>query len=370
LKDKRIPIIVVACCVLLLLAGAALYARARSGVNQAALASQPKGVTVATAERASFRAVHRYVGTVVPWLSARIGPQLTAAYVDTVLVRPGASVKRGAVLATLDCRNASSAASALRQQARAVARTQSAVASEAARMSGLLAGGFVSPDELEQKRAESESKDAQRLGLEAQAAGSTLQVQDCILRAPFDGEVMERFADPGAFVRPGMPVVTLVDRRLVRIAADVPEEDFEAVVPGAKVQIHLLATDRDLSGVIARRAPGADSDTRTIHFEIDLPNEQRDLPVGTTAELRLESGSPMDAVKVPLIAATLRGEKANLFVVEQGVARARTEPVLGEREGVLYLSPQLAAGSLVVTEGRAAINDGDRVESRTVEARQ
>jgi RND family efflux transporter MFP subunit len=361
---KRIPVVLAASCVLLLLAGAALYAHARAGTNQVALVSLAKGVTVAKAERASFRAVHRYVGTVVPWLSARIGPQLTAAYVDTVLVRPGAFVKRGAVLATLDCRNADTAARSLHQQARAVAHTQAAVASEAARMGSLLDGGFVSPDELEQKRAESQSKDAQRLSLEAQAAGSSLQVQDCIMKAPFDGEVLDRFDDPGAFVRPGMPVVTVVDRHLVRVTADVPEEDFAAVAPGSPVEIHLLATGRDLKGLVARRAPGADPETRTVHFEIDLPNDNRELPVGTTAELRLEAGLAIDSTRIPLSAATLRGEKANVFIADNGIARARTVPVLGEREGSLYLDQQLPAGALVVTQGRGALIDGDRIETQ------
>jgi RND family efflux transporter MFP subunit len=361
---KRIPLVLAASCGSLLLAGFALYAHARSGVNHVALDEKPKGVTVAKAERASFRAVHRYVGTVVPWLSARVGPQLASAYVDTVLVRPGSMVKKGAVLATLDCRNASSAAQALKQQAQAVAHTQAAVASEAARMGSLLDGGFVSPDELEQKRAESQSKDSQRLSLESQAAGSSLQVQDCIMKAPFDGEVLERMFDPGAFVRPGMPVVTVVDRHLVRVTADVPEEDFAAVAPGSPVQLHLLATGKDLKAVVARRAPGADPDTRTVHFEIDLPNDNRELPVGTTAELRLEAGLAQESTRIPLSAATLRGEKANLFVADNGVARAKTVPVLGEREGQLYLDASLDASALVVTQGRGALADGDKVETQ------
>ena len=56
-----------------------------------------------------FRPSRTYVGTMEAWLSASIGPQLVSAYVDTVLVRPGAVVKRGEVLATLDCRDASAA---------------------------------------------------------------------------------------------------------------------------------------------------------------------------------------------------------------------------------------------------------------------
>jgi membrane fusion protein, multidrug efflux system len=365
MKQNRLPLVLAGATLLVLVAGGALLHRAKGATNQVALASKPKGVTVARAEAARFRSVHKYVGTVVPWLSARIGPQLTAAYVDTVLVRPGALVKRGAVIATLDCRNADAAARAIQQQARSVARTQEAVAAEAARMSGLLDKGFVSADELEMKRAESESKDAQRRSLEAQAAGSGLQVQDCILRAPFDGEIIDRLVDPGAFVRPGAAVATLVDRHVVRVVADVPEQDFEAVAPGAKVQIHLLAVNRDMTGIVSRRSPGADPETRTVHFEIDLPNDEKEkLPVGTTAELRIEAGSAMEATLIPLSAATIHGEKASLFIADGEIARQKVLPVLGEREGMLYVDPSLAAGAMVVTQGRGALEDGDHIEAR------
>jgi multidrug efflux system membrane fusion protein len=149
----------------------------------------------------------------------------------------------------------------------------------------------------------------------------------------------------------------------VRVVADVPEEDFDAVATGSKVAIHLLATGKDVTGIVARRAPGADSETRTVHFEIDLPNDKKDLPVGTTAELRIESGTPVEATRVPLTSAVLRGEKANLFVDDSGVARAKAVPVLGEREGFLYLDKSLPTGSLVVTQGRGALEDGDRIEN-------
>ena len=36
-----------------------------------------------------------YVGRLDPWIAASVGPQFVSAYVDTVLVRPGAVVKRG-----------------------------------------------------------------------------------------------------------------------------------------------------------------------------------------------------------------------------------------------------------------------------------
>jgi len=100
--------------------------------------------------------------------------------------------------------------------------------------------------------------------------------------------------DPGAFVHPGDSVATIVDRATVRVTVEVPEIDFEYVAPGTLVRIRALANDRELAGTIARRSPAADPSTRTVHFEIDVPDPKRQLPVGTTAELTmtLESPSP------------------------------------------------------------------------------
>jgi RND family efflux transporter MFP subunit len=344
-----------------------LYRRANPDGRDPALGAAPKGVTVTAVAAATYQPARRYVGTVEPWVQAKLGPQLVSAYVDTVLVRPGDQVKRGAVLATLDCRNASAVEQGVAAQARAVAAQQTASASEAARLGGLLDGGFVSQNEVEQKRADSVSKEAQLLALQARVAGTSLEVADCVQRAPFDGEIGDRHVDPGAFVRPGTAVVTLVDRRTVRVTAEVPETDFAAVAPGTAVRLRFLATGGERGGTISRRAPAADPGTRTAHIEIDVDDAARILPVWTTAEISLDVGAPVPAIRLPVVGATVRGAKAALFVVEAAVAHARTLTVLGERAGQLYLEPKLAAGAHVVVEGRAQLDDGDVVAERLSE---
>ena len=363
MKKDRIPLYIAAGVAALLVAGALLFVHARGSINDVALSSLPKGVTTTRAVAAKYRETRRYVGTLEPWVAAKIGPQLVSAYVDTVLVRPGAIVKRGQVLATLDCRNADAISKAVAMQARALERTQKALANEAARIGSLLDGGFASTDEVEQKQAESESKAAQFLALKAQMMGSNLQVADCVLRAPFDGEVSERTMDPGAFAKPGAAIVTVVDRSTVRATIEVPEDDFAAVPPATPVQIHVLASGQDLLGKIARRAPSADPLTRTVHVEIDLPNRDRSIPVNTTAELRIDVGQAVPAAEIPLYAATVRGRRATVFVVDGGVARRQVFKTLGEREGTLFVEPALAAGTQVVTQGRTSLRDGDHVQA-------
>jgi RND family efflux transporter MFP subunit len=342
--------------------------RAESRTNKVALSAEPKPVTVVAAKEAKFRASRTYVGTLEPWVAASVGPQLVSAYVDTVLVRPGATVKRGDVLATLDCKSASAAQQAVAMQARAVEQRQQALADESARISSLLDGGFVSKNEAEQKQAQSMAEEAQLLATKAQLMGTALEVNDCVLRAPFDGEVSSRTVDPGAFVRPGTAIVAIVDRSTIRLTADAPEIDFDVVPAGTPVSVRAFATNKQLTGTVARRTPSADPSTRTVHFEIDLPDPAREIPVNTTGEIRVEVGDPMPATELPLSAASIRGEKATVFIVEDGVAHSKTLVAKGELGGSVFVDAALAPGTLVVTEGRGLLSDGDRVQAKTVES--
>jgi multidrug efflux pump subunit AcrA (membrane-fusion protein) len=150
----------------------------------------------------------------------------------------------------------------------------------------------------------------------------------------------------------------------------VPEIDFDAVAPKTPVVLKLLATGKRIPGEVARRAPGADPSTRTISFEVDLPNTARDIPVGTTAEIYVDVGELVDAVEVPLLAARIRGRSATLFVIEDGIARKVSVDVVGERGGSVFLAPKgLPPGKHVVTQGRALLANNDRVAAKLDEPR-
>jgi multidrug efflux pump subunit AcrA (membrane-fusion protein) len=167
--------------------------------------------------------------------------------------------------------------------------------------------------------------------------------------------------DPGAFAKPGVTLVSVVDRSTVRYTAEVPEVDFPIVLPGTVVRISVSSTKQELRGVISRRAPAADPSTRTVHIEVDLADPDRAIPVGTTGEARFDVGPPEPATLIPLGAASVHGAKATVFLVEGDVAHARTVAVKGERGTDLFVDPSLTPGARLVTEGRALLTDGDRV---------
>ncbi len=364
-KHKRVPIVIVGATLALALLGGLMVWFAGHKVNRTPMAGLPRPVSVVNAKASSFRDSRTYVGTIQPWVEANIGPQYISAYVRTVLVRPGDTVDEGAVIATLDCSNPSEATRAAGMLARSVEARQRALADESARVRSLLDGGFVAPNESEQKEAQSEAEHAELLEANAKLASAALDVKDCVLRAPFAGEISARAVDPGAFVHPGTAIVSMVDRKTLRVTADAPERDFDDVEIGTAVTIEALSTRTSIAAKVSRRTPKADPGTRTIHFEVDVADPNRTIPVGTTAIIHIDVGQATPASEVPVYAATVTDNEAALFVVDHAVAYKRTVTVLGEVGGSLFLQlDQLPAGSVVVTEGRALLANKDRVQAQ------
>lgn len=365
---KRFPIFPVGVAggvVIVIALGAALIVHAESKTNKIALGESPKPVAFTLARAADYRPSRTYIGTIRPWVEANVGPQFVAAYVGTVLVRPGAEVQRNEVLATLDCRNANAATQAIASQARAIDARQKALADEAARKKALLDGGFIAENDVIQTTARSDAEAASLAAQRASLAQSALQVDDCVLRSPFEGEVGARYMDPGAFARPGSTMITIVDRSTVRVIVDVPESDFDHVAPGTKAKIHIVSSNRDLEASVSRRAPSADPGTRTVHVEIDVLDPKRTIPVNTTAEVHVDVGEPIPAIQIPISSATAQNGKAVFFTIEGDVAHIHAPPLLGEIGGDFYLAPKdLPAGAKVVTEGRTTLRDNDHVTAK------
>jgi RND family efflux transporter MFP subunit len=359
-----VPVVIVVTVVGTLFGGWNLVNMALADSQQSALADAPKPVTVVEAQSVPYRPLRRYVATIAPWLETRVGPQFVSAYVDDVRVRPGSEVDKGDILAILDCRNTAAQRRAMVRQNKALEARQKALDSEVDRYQRALEEGYASPIEAERRMAAALEQQSEILANDARISGIRLEVNDCTLRAPFSGEVAARLLDPGAFARPGTPIVHLVDRSLLRIEAVVPESDFALITPGTPVRVDVLATGHSFKAEISRRAPAADPATRTVTCEIDIEDANRELPTGTTVELTIGVGDPVPAVRIPLTAAIIRGETATVVVVEDDRVAKRVLNVVGEREGALFVDTDLEPGTLVVTDGRTTLLPGEAVDYR------
>ena len=358
---RSIPLVLSLVTTAVVLAGVGLAVRAARRQNHTTLAQSAKFVGVVPARETLYRAEHRYVGAVLAWNEAKLGPQFISGYVTEVRVRPGALVRRGEALAIIEPELAKDRNLASAKQAEAIKARLGFLARESERIQGLEKKGIVSQNDSENKLAEVQSEKAKLEAAQAEMASSDVQFRDTVQRAPFDGEIGERFLDPGAFVRPGNFIVSVIDRGRVICATDAPEQDHPFLEVGRAVHLRLLATSQELDGKISRVSPAADPATRTLHFEVDLDNKDRAIPVGTSVEMLILENAGQKVIQLPSAAAKVEGTRATVFLLDGDKARKKVLKFLGEREGILFLSPDLPPGAQVVMDGREALEDGDPV---------
>ena len=177
------------------------------------------------------------------------------------------------------------------------------------------------------------------------------------IRAPFDGSVTERFADPGAFIQQGK-LISIVDASKVRILLDVPEAEVRFSPVGTEAKVHLDAIPgRSIKGKISRSAGALDPVLRTMRVEIDLPNEDSTIYPGMFARVELGVDRHPNVLVIPSQAVGISQDKSFVFVNSNG--KAKKIPItLGAREGGWCEARSGLTGEelIIIPEGRTLID--------------
>jgi RND family efflux transporter MFP subunit len=191
------------------------------------------------------------------------------------------------------------------------------------------------------------------------------------VRAPYDGIVTARFADPGALIQiatssatNAIPLFTIMNLNTVRIYANVPQDDSPWIVPGktnVTVKVSELP-DRVYQGTITRSTLALDPSTRSLLVEIDLPNPDHVLRPGTFVELTIGLREIPNALVLPMQAVNSGPKGKSLFIVEQG--KAKSVPVqTGITDGKwIEITQGLQGDEEVVVVGKRQLLDESPVQ--------
>ncbi len=98
-------------------------------------------------------------------------------------------------------------------------------------------------------------------------------LSDTTIRAPFDGTVLERLTNLGAYVSAATPIARLVRVDPVRFRCEVSELEAALVQVGQTLRLEVQGTLHE--GRVARVAPALSPDSRTLLVESMLANDGR-----------------------------------------------------------------------------------------------
>jgi membrane fusion protein (multidrug efflux system) len=186
------------------------------------------------------------------------------------------------------------------------------------------------------------------------------------IRAPFAGQVTQRWVDAGAFLAAGGdPVLRVVDSSKVRCQVAVTEWEVPWVAVGKPVKVLVDALGAPaLEAVISRAGVALDASTRTLPVEVDLPNPGGRLVAGMSVTVQIGVERHENAVLVPVEAVVM--EKTQGFVFKAVGGKAVKTPVkIGFRDAASVEVPELSAEDVVLVVGTAVVADGQEVKVRT-----
>ncbi|UCC49670.1 MAG: efflux RND transporter periplasmic adaptor subunit [Gemmatimonadota bacterium] len=310
------------------------------------ISSEPVNVEVSTAA-ASYSMI-TLPGTIVATEEAELATRISGT-IRQVLVDIGARVSAGAPLVTLDSkeidariRSAEAAALLARQWHQ--------------RIAALAADGAATAQELDDANARLQMAEAALRDVRAQR-------DYVVLRAPFDGVITARMADPGDLAVPGVPILTMIGTTSTKIEADLPAEMAGRLAVGHPVMVHRPETARRYPATVTRVVPALKRASRRFRVEARFQPDSTGLPgIPPGAFVRIELGQPTTMTRwIPADVVVTRGQLEGVFVVEGDELRLRWVR-LGQRLGETV---ELLAGpgtdALLVRAPAAQLVDGQPI---------
>ena len=218
--------------------------------------------------------------------------------------------------------------------------------------------------------------EARLASAKASLSESELKLSRTKIRAPFDGRMISRTIDRGAFVSVGMTVAEIFASDVVEIPIALTDDDLDVLgLPigyeakgadkGPEVRLSaIVAGDlREWTGHIRRTASGFDPETRVLfaYVEVQDPFDKGSdngvpLATGLFVSAEIKGPSVSDALIIPRTA--LRG-KDTVYVVENGnTLTFRTVRVSSSDRERAVISDGLEAGEVLITSPVRGPADG------------
>ena len=335
-------------------------------------------------------------GYVVARRQATVSAKITGR-IDEVLVEEGMTVEAGQVLAHLDETTARPQLALAERQLESTRKDLEEVevrvaeaARNFARMETLRTDNLVSESQLDAAQSELAALQARLEAMRSnvRVAESSLRVRkqeldDLTVRAPFDGVIVSKDAQPGEMVSPisagggytRTGIATIVDMTSREIEVDVNESYINRVTAGQKTEAVLDAYPGwTIPCHVINIVPTADRQKATVRVRIGFDAlDPRILPdmgvkvtfLDTTSKQAANSGGTRPAVRIPASSVFKEGETSYVWRISDARAERVAVSVGAARDGQIDVLSGINAGEVVVAAPVEGLADGAPVKTRS-----
>ncbi|MCB1466973.1 MAG: efflux RND transporter periplasmic adaptor subunit [Rhizobiaceae bacterium] len=266
--------------------------------------------------------------------------------IERLAVKEGDHVKRGDLILSLDAEDKVAAI----KMAESMVTQRQAEADAAER---LVKGGNAPKLQADQARAALAAAKSQEESAKTEFARSQIF-------APFNGLIDRVHVERGSGILAGTEVATLINLDPLLAIGEVSERDLQFLKLGSEADIELVDGTK-VKGTLRYISRDATSATRTFRIEVAIPNEDKKLPSGMTAEITVHA-APEEAVVLPRSVVTLsnNGDLGIRAVDKESRIVFYPIDLLDDMPNGFVLGG-IPADAQVVVAGQDLVSDGDLV---------
>jgi HlyD family secretion protein len=347
-------------------------------------------VPVRSGAAATEHVVLNASGYVTARREATVSSKVTGKVIE-VLIEEGMKVKEGQILARLDNTNVKDGldiAQAQMDSAEASLEETRALLKQAQneynRISALAKQDISSQSDLDKAESDATSLQARLIRQQVDATVAKRQVaqwqqqmEDMIIRAPFDGVITTKDAQPGEMISPVSAgggftrtgIGTVVDMQSLEIEIDVNESYINRVEPGQAVEATLDAyPDWKIPCKVTAIIPTADREKSTVKVRVGFEKlDPRILPEMSVKVAFRETGSKDPAARTMIVPKGALQQEAGqdvVFIVQNDHAERRAVTVSGTQDNDAVLSAGVSEGEHVIIDPPASLKDGAAVKEK------
>jgi RND family efflux transporter MFP subunit len=290
------------------------------------------------------------------------------SFVRKLYVDVGSEVKTGQLLVTMEAPELNSLQAAAQSRLKSQEAIYIASKSNYDRLlETSKTPGTISQNDMDQALAKKNSDFAQWDAAKAQYREIADRRNYLEVRAPFNGVITSRNANPGAYVGPSgkgseFPLFTLQQQKKLRLVIYVPEAYTGYLDQQDKVKFNVNAFPNEKFSAQVKRLAGAlDNRLRSQRIEMDVANDNKKLLPGMIANVSIPLSTKDSTYILPRSAIVSSQER--VFVIKVVNDKAEWVDVKKGREndGKVEVFGELAAGDLIVKQGSEEVRNGSTV---------
>lgn len=194
--------------------------------------------------------------------------------------------------------------------------------------------------------------------LKAQQAELQAQLDNTIIRAPFDGTIGLRMISPGSYINPGDNIAYLVQDNPVKIEFSIPEGYAGQIKQNSSIQFTVTAIKDTLKAMVYAIEPRIDPESRSIAVRARADNNEGKLVPGAFSEVQVNLDTYPDAILIPTSAVITENNGKSVFVIKNGKAVKKSITTGIRTSDNIHVLEGLQEKDTLVTTGLLGLKEG------------